>query len=270
MPTETVKKALPWRAGTPAWIMAVEGLIIAILGMYIIQNQTGAVRILLIALGVLMLFNGVPRLSRYYNGPAEGKQEGDLLQGWYGTVVGAGAIGLTLLSDNPENLAGVVFLFGIALIIGGILDLFDRFSRNKGNRRLALFIMPIILIVAGLSLVTLRVSSTLTPELIGQILALLGFALFAIGLLRVYGNRKARRELAEAEVQRDKLDKQIADANARNAAAAGAAAAATPAPAAPAPAPAPAPAATAPAPAPAAPPAEPEDPAVAASRDVPQ
>lgn len=259
MPTETVKKALPWRSEVPAWIMAVEGAIIALLGMYIINQPANATRVLLIALGALMLFNGIPRLSRYYNGPAEAKREGDLLQGWYGTVVGGGAIALTLLVGE-DSLAGVVFLFGVALIIGGILEFFDRFQSGKGNRRLMMFIMPIILIIAGLSLVTLRVSQNLTPELIGQVLTLLGLALLALGVIRVYGRYQKRHELDAAKQQRDQLDKQITAAEGP----------ATPAAPAPAPvAPAPAPAAPAPA-APAPAPTEPEDPAVAASRDVPQ
>ncbi|MBL8145789.1 MAG: DUF308 domain-containing protein [Anaerolineae bacterium] len=250
MPTESVKKALPWRAGVPAWIMAVEGLIIAFLGMYIINQPASATRVLLIALGALMLFNGIPRLSRYYSGPAEGKQEGDLLQGWYGAAVGGAAIALTLLAGE-DSLAGVVLLFGVALVIGGILELFDRFTKSKGNRRFGLFIMPIVLIVAGVSLTTLRVSQNLTPELIGQILALLGFALLALGLVRVYGNYQKRHELDEAKQQRDQLDKQISAAEQPPA----------PAPAAPAPAPAAAP------PAPAVPPSadDPEDPAVKAA-----
>ena len=255
MPAETVKKVLPWRAGVPAWIMAAEGAIIAFLGFYILNNQESAIRVLLMALGVLMLFNGVPRLSRYYHGPADERAEADMLQGWYGAVVGGGAIFLTLLTrDNPEMLLWVIVLVGIALVIGGLLELFDRFTRNKGNRKLVMFIMPIILIIAGLALVTLRFSNTLTPELLGQLMALLGIALLALGLIRVWGNRVKRKELADAVKQRDQADQKIAAAQPP----------ATPAPAAPAPAAPVAPVAPA---APAAP-GEPEDPAVAASRDV--
>ncbi len=272
MPTETVKKALPWRAGAPAWIMAVEGAIIAVLGMYVIDQPTNAARVLLIALGALMLFNGVPKVSRYYHRPEEERAESDMLSGWFGTVVGGGAIILTLLADNPDSLVWVAILLGIALIIAGVLESFERFSANKGHRRLVQFIMPLILILAGLSLVGLRVSDRLTPLLVGQILALLGFALLAIGLVRMWGNHKARQAAKEAEEKRLLLAKEIADADAK------AGKTATPAPAPAAAAPPPAPAAAAPSapppaapvapPAPAATPADdPEDPAVSASLD---
>ena len=247
MPTETVKKALPWRAGVPAWIMAVEGVIIALLGMFILDQPSKATQIVLIALGALMLFNGIPRLSRYYSGPADGRTEGDLLHGWYATVVGGGAIALTLIVQE-DNLSGVVILVGIALVIAGLLELYERFTTSKGNRRLMTFIMPILLLVAGIALISVRVIPSLNVALIGQIFALLGFALVALGLIRVYGNYQKRHELDAAKQQRDQLDKQISAAEQP-------------------PAPAPAPAAPAPAPsAPAAPPPadDPEDPAVKA------
>ena len=255
MPTETVKKALPWRAGVPAWIMAVEGLVIALLGLFVLGQPSKSTQIVLLALGALMLFNGIPRLSRYYSGPSGERSEADLLHGWYGTITGGGAILLTLIVQE-DNLSGVVILMGIALVIAGLLELYERFTAGKGNRRLAMFIMPIILLLAGGALISVRVIPGLTVDLIGQILALLGFALLALGLIRVYGNYSKRHELEDAKKQRDQLDQQITAAkqSAKPAAA----------PAAPAPAPAPA----APAAPVAAPPAEPEDPAVAASRDV--
>lgn len=254
MPAESVKKALPWRAGVPAWIMAVEGAVIALLGFYILDQPASAARVVLLALGALMLFNGIPRLARYYNGPTDERTESDLVQGWYGTIAGGGAIGLTLLAiNNDESLGWIVWLVGVALIIGGVLEFFDRFTQNKGNRRLVLFIMPLILIFAGTSLVTLRFSQNLTVELIGQLMVLLGIALLALGLIRVWGNRQKRKELSDAVKQRDQLDKKIAASEP-----------ATPAPAAPAPV-APVTPVTPVAPAT---PDEPEDPAVAASRDV--
>lgn len=253
MPAETVKKALPWRAGVPAWIMAVEGLVIALLGFFILDQPGKSTQILLIALGALMLFNGVPRLSRFYSGPADERNEADQLHGWYGTIVGAGAILLTLIVDQ-SNLSGVVSLVGIALIIAGLLDLFERFNASKGNRKLAIFIMPIIILAAGVALVSVRVIPGLSADLIGQIFALLGIALLAIGLIRVWGNRQKEKELADAVKQRDELDKKIASSQPTTPA---------PAPASPAPEAPVAPAA----PAPSAP-DDPEDPAVAASRSV--
>ncbi|HYO89365.1 MAG TPA: DUF308 domain-containing protein [Candidatus Limnocylindrales bacterium] len=239
MPTETVNKVLPWKSGVPAWIMAVEGAIIAGIGLFVINQQEGAVRAVLIALGALMLFNGVPRLIRHYGAAADNTDK-DMIQGWYGTVVGIAAILLTLIVQ-PENLSTIAILFGIALIIAGALELYERFTANKDNRRLMMFVMPLILLVAGVVLVAIPISDRITPETFGQILALLGFALLALGLVRMWGNYQRREALKEAEAKRAQLAKEIAEADKR-------AGATEPAPVTPAPAsvspvtPAPAPA----------------------------
>jgi uncharacterized membrane protein HdeD (DUF308 family) len=214
MPTETVDKLLPWKSGVPAWIMAVEGAVIAGIGLFVISSPETASRAVLIALAVLLLVNAVPRLMRYYNHRTEAGMTIETIHGWLGVIAGAVAIVLTLVVQQ-ENLATVALLFGVTIIISGVLELVERFNAQAGKRRLLLFIMPLVLILAGVVLVLIPLSTTVTPETIGQVLALLGFALLAIGLIRVYGNAQRRAAMKEAEAKRAQLAKEIAEADKR-------------------------------------------------------
>jgi uncharacterized membrane protein HdeD (DUF308 family) len=214
MTQETVNKVLPWKAGVPAWVMAVEGAVIAGIGLFIISNPETASRAVLIALAVLLLVNAVPRLMRYYNHRAEAGMTLETIHGWLGVVGGAVALVLTLIVQ-PENLSTVALLFGIVIIISGVLELVERLTVQEGQRRLLLFLMPLVLIIAGVILVLIPLSATVTPETLGQVLALLGFALLAIGLIRVYGNYQRREAMKEADAKRAQLAKEIAEADKR-------------------------------------------------------
>ena len=239
-------------------MMAVEGTVIAVVGMYILNQPEVATRALLVALGALLLFHGVPRLSRFYHGAAEARIAADQMLGWYNTAVGGAAVLLSLIVSN-ENLTVVAVLLGVVLAISGVLDLLERLRIDKAQRRPGFLIMPLILIAAGVALVVVRGIPSLNVEVVGQVLALLGLALLAIGLLRVYGNSKARATLKEAEAKQAALARDIAAAEAK--------VGTQPQNVPPPPPPAPAPVAAPPpvAPASSAGPDEPEDPAVKAA-----
>lgn len=214
MPTETVNKLLPWKSGVPAWIMAVEGAIVAGIGLFIINRGETASRAVLLALGALMLFNGVPRLMSYYNQREDtASMSISTIHGWFGVIAGVIAILLTLIVE-PDNLSTIAILFGIALIVSGGLELYERFTAGEGKRLLR-FVLPAVLIIAGFILIAIPLSATVTPETLGQLLALLGFALLAIGLIRMYGNYQRMQAVKEASAKRELLAQEIAAADQR-------------------------------------------------------
>lgn len=213
MATETVNKLLPWKSGVPAWIMAVEGAIIAGIGLFVINRGDTASRAVLLALGALMLFNGAPRLMRYYGQREDTSMSVETLHGWFGVIAGVIAILFTLIA-GPENLSTIAILFGIALIISGGLELYERFTSGEDNR-LMRFALPAVLIVAGLMLIIISLSATITPMVFGQLLALLGFVLLALGLIRMYSNHQREQALKEADAKHAQLAQEIVAAEQR-------------------------------------------------------
>lgn len=188
---------LPWRAAVPAWLMVAEGAVVASVGQWLVNNPAGATVVLMLTLGAVLLVNGTLRLVRFLRAAQAGRDRWDAALGAPGAVAGIIAILIGLLVSMPVETAAL--WFGVALVASGALEGFERIVRRPAARALWLFVLPAVQIGAGLALVVLAMSDNIDAAAIGQIVAVFGVALLALGLVRLAALRQGRGLLTEHE-----------------------------------------------------------------------
>ncbi len=163
----------PWRRGTAWWVLLVEGIVAAGLGMAMIFQPTEAAGwVLLILAGVLAL-HGLLTLFAFLRGRRQGKLP--VIRGAIGLIVGMTVILMALFNLGDKQVAA--WILAIGLLLNGALALLAPFMEASEDGQRGNLLMGILLLVLGglllynlLTAVDVLIATAWTLLLLGVVL----------------------------------------------------------------------------------------------------
>lgn len=130
---DTVKQLAPWRASLPWWVVLVEGIVLALVGLLILIDPRRSTINIALFLAAAMLVAGILQLWSVLRGKVP--ENVDALVAARGAVaVFAGAMVLLLRFLDYMNLESGLLIFGLGSLIFGVAGLTVAFIGKRGRR----------------------------------------------------------------------------------------------------------------------------------------
>jgi uncharacterized membrane protein HdeD (DUF308 family) len=150
----TAREHAPWREGTPWWVTGLEGVVLVIIGLYLLlaPNAAGGLLIQLIAL--ILLIASVLHIVAAFRGAGAETDRYQLLQAGIGATVGVLLVLRSWIVPNidPDTATNIL---GFGLIAYAVVGLAGALlGGGEGESRWSPLINAILLIVLAIVLLT--------------------------------------------------------------------------------------------------------------------
>ena len=170
------QRSVPWKEGQSWWIVAIEGIIALIIGIYIVANPAGASDILRVLIALVLLVVSLGQILEGFRSQSLNNARWATLRGGVGATVAA----LTLLSEWSAFIdpAGARQILAIGLLAYGILGIVSLiFTMRQTGLKVAMVISDVLTIVLGLLLLFADANDTSGTQLLGAAAIVGGVAL---------------------------------------------------------------------------------------------
>jgi uncharacterized membrane protein HdeD (DUF308 family) len=179
---EQAKSALtssaPWRRGVAWPIVAIEGLVLLGLGIYMLADTEGARDVVLFVIGAVLLVNGALEILAAFRTPELAITRYRLIRGTSGVIIG-GLVVLEPISDDLDKTAAR-FILAVGLFAYGIIGLAATvINRNENGIRIGALVASGLCIVLGILFLTGDEGDSSRVELAGVIGLVFGVLLLA-------------------------------------------------------------------------------------------
>ncbi len=185
----TIKDSAPWRRGVAWPIIAIEGLILLVIGIFIFADKESAADVIRQLIAAILLVNGLLEiLAGFRNQGAVGSPY-RILRGGVGATIGV----LVLLENVSDYLDGdssrVILAWG--LIAFGVIGLAaSLLARSEAGLRISALVTGVLTIILGVILLTGGADSTSRMNLLGTIALVFGVLLLGYAYLLYRGNQQ--------------------------------------------------------------------------------
>jgi uncharacterized membrane protein HdeD (DUF308 family) len=186
----TAREHAPWREGTPWWVTGLEGVVLVIIGLYLLlaPNAAGGVLIQLIAL--ILLIASALHIVAAFRAPGAETDRYQLLQAGIGATVGLLLVLQnwllpTLDADTATNMLGFgLIAYAVVGLAGALL------ARGAGESWLSPLINGILLIILAIVLLTSNESNAVSRLGFLGWIALIGGAILLFLAWRLRGSSR--------------------------------------------------------------------------------
>jgi uncharacterized membrane protein HdeD (DUF308 family) len=190
---DAASQNLPWRKDVAWWVILIQGLVLTGLGLFVLVQNEGAARIIVLVVSLLLIGDGVMAALAALRGRVSG-QAGMLnsLNAGIGIIVGALVL-LGLLVPFLD-LATAAIILALGLIVSGAISLvLALFMRPEGAPlRMLRVVGPIVWIVLGV--MTLMTASDTNNfdllRIIGIVSLVVGIVLLVLAFIRFRAGRE--------------------------------------------------------------------------------
>lgn len=184
---DAASKNLPWRKDVAWWVILIQGLVLAGLGLYVLTQDQSAARIIIIVISLLLIADGVMAGLASLRGRVSG-QAGTLNAINAGIAIIIGLIVLLGLLIPFLELGTAAILLALGLIASGAISLvLVLFMRPEGTSlRLTRVAGPIVWIALGvLALMTASGDTNFDLiRIVGVVSLVLGVILLVLAFIR--------------------------------------------------------------------------------------
>ena len=191
----------PWKSSTAWWVILIQGIVLAVIGVVILLDRSSAVNIILIGGSIYLLISSIIRgLGIIRRSEARKGTPLALIRVGVGLAVSLIVLVLVLVLDRNDisNVRLMAGILGFGLAIEGVLSLIRVvFFRDEGQKlRIAAILGAAMSLVLGI-LIFLMIGNAAIIDLIAWITLIGGIAVFVLAILR-YNKLKESSAGAEA------------------------------------------------------------------------
>ena len=182
MAKDAARQSAPWKEGQNWWVVAIEGIVALIIGLYIVVDPDRASDLIRVLIAVVLLVVSVGQI-------VDGFRMRGLPSSPWGTLrggVGATVALLTLLSGWSDFIApaGARQMLAIGLLAYGIIGIVSLiFTFQSTGFKIAAVITDILTIVLGILLLIAEAGDTGSVRLLGAVAIIGGIAMLVYAWL---------------------------------------------------------------------------------------
>jgi uncharacterized membrane protein HdeD (DUF308 family) len=185
----------PWRRGLPWYVIAIEGLVIGAIGIYIALDPDGTRNVVRMVIAWSLLIFSVQQMWSAFRGPLEPPVRFALLRAGVGMAAGLTVVLAPLRDGFPDSASR--WVLGVCLIAYGVLALAGMaLARQAGGFELSHLVAPALSLVVAVVLLSTTEDDTTGLRLLGWLALVTGVLLGAYAAL-LY-RRQTRRTPAAA------------------------------------------------------------------------
>ncbi|MFO7633551.1 MAG: DUF308 domain-containing protein [Caldilinea sp.] len=142
---QSVDQIKPWRRGTAWWVLLIEGIVAAGLGLLIMFRPSEAAGWVLLILASLLALHGLLTLIGFLRGQRQGRLP--VIRGAIGLIVGLTVILMALFNIGDRQVAA--WLLAIGMLADGVLALVAPFLEAAEDGQRGGIVMGILLLALG-------------------------------------------------------------------------------------------------------------------------
>jgi uncharacterized membrane protein HdeD (DUF308 family) len=175
---DAARQSAPWREGQSWWVVAIEGTVALIIGLYIVVDPQRASDLIRMLIAVVLLAVSLGQIVDGFRLRGLPSSPWETLRGGVGATVAL----LTLLSGWSDYIAptGARQMLAIGLLAYGVIGIVSLiFSFRSTGFKIAAVITDILTIVLGILLLIAEAGDTGSVRLLGAVAIVGGIAMIA-------------------------------------------------------------------------------------------
>lgn len=187
--SKTVERAMPWKKGTPWWVVLIEGVVLLILGgyMFFARSQTYWIVGWVIALAITV-DSAFSLATLFRREQTSQSKTWTLVHGLVGLISGLIAIGLLIFNVSIDTIGMIVLGLG-CLFYGGLGVYMNLFEPYLSLRRLSIIVSIFFLVIGILLILQYFGVGTLTASI-----QVINFLVLVIAIVFIFWSLILRRE----------------------------------------------------------------------------
>ena len=178
MARDAARQSAPWRVGQSWWVVAIEGIVALIIGLYIAVDPQRASDLIRILIAIVLLVVSSGQIVDGFRLRGLPSSAWETLRGGVGATVAV----LTLLSGWSDYIApaGARQMLAIGLLAYGIIGIVSLiFTLRSTGFKIAAVITDILTIILGILLLIAEPGDTGSVRLLGAVAIVGGIAMLA-------------------------------------------------------------------------------------------